>query len=98
MIRKNGSGVNTYKSILFWLFGLTLTINSFSQSSIQTRADLEKKRVEIQNEIEQIKQSLDQTNKSKKNALGQLALLQRRLHLRETAIANVNQQINYIKT
>lgn len=61
-----------------------------------TRSDLEKERETIQREIEDVKRSLDETKKNKKETLGQLALLQRRLRLRESAIRNINAQINYI--
>jgi septal ring factor EnvC (AmiA/AmiB activator) len=62
----------------------------------QTRSDLEKQRAEIQEEIAAVKRSLDQTKKNRKASLGQLALLQRRLRLREAAINNINRQINVI--
>ncbi|HEV2355651.1 MAG TPA: hypothetical protein VGR89_15495, partial [Puia sp.] len=60
---------------------------------VQTKAELEKERAEIQQQIEQVRQSLDETHRNKRAMLGQLALLQRRLRLRESAIRNINQQI-----
>src|SRR5713226_6331340 len=63
----------------------------------QTRSDLEKERAAIQKEIEDVKRSLDETHKNKRETLGQLALLQRRLKLRESAIQNINSQINIIQ-
>jgi murein hydrolase activator len=63
----------------------------------QTRADLEKERAAIQEEINQVKQNLDETHRNKRQMLGQLALLQRRLHLRESAIRNINTQIDMIQ-
>ncbi len=63
----------------------------------QSRADLEKERAAIQQEIEQVKQNLDETHRNKRQMLGQLALLQRRLHLRESAIRNINTQIDLIQ-
>jgi septal ring factor EnvC (AmiA/AmiB activator) len=62
-----------------------------------TRADLEKERAAIQQEIEDVRRTLDETHKNKKETLGQLALLQRRLRLRESAIRNINQQIDVIQ-
>ena len=44
-----------------------------------------------------MKRSLDETHKNKKETLGQLALLQRKLRLRESAIQNINSQINFIQ-
>jgi septal ring factor EnvC (AmiA/AmiB activator) len=63
----------------------------------QSRADLEKERAAIQQEINQVKQTLDETHRNKREMLGQLALLQRRLHLRESAIRNINTQIDMIQ-
>src|ERR1700761_6692063 len=67
------------------------------QTPAQSRADLERERAAIQKEIEDVRLSLDQTHKNKRETLGQLALLQRRLHLRESAIRNINSQIDMIQ-
>src|SRR5450755_3375726 len=68
-----------------------------AQSPAQSRSDLEKERASIQKEIEDVKHSLDITHKNRKQTLGQLALLQKRLRLRQAAIANINQQLNFIQ-
>ncbi|HEV2479944.1 MAG TPA: peptidoglycan DD-metalloendopeptidase family protein [Puia sp.] len=70
----------------------------FAQAPVQTRADLEKERAAIQKEIEDVKHSLDETHKNKRETLGQLALLQRRLRLRQSAIRNINDQLNVIQS
>lgn len=75
-------------------FLLTVT---FCCAQTQSRSDLEKERAAIQKEIEDVKRSLDETHKNKRETLGQLALLQRRLKLRESAIQNINAQINVIQ-
>ena len=64
----------------------------------QNKAELEKQREEIQNEINEVRQSLELTKKNKKTSLTQLALLQRKLRLRQAAINNVNNQIVFIQT
>ena len=69
-----------------------------AQSPSQNRSDLEKERASIQKEIEDVKRSLDITHRNRKQTLGQLALLQKRLRLRQAAIANINQQLNFIQT
>jgi len=72
---------------------------AIAQTALQTnRSELEKQREEIQREIQAVKESLDQTKKNRKESLGQLALLQRKLRLRESAIRNVNKQIDYIQS
>ena len=78
---------------------LILIVVAFSraQAPAQSRSDLEKERAAIQKEIEDVKRSLDETHKNKRQTLGQLALLQRRLKLRESAIRNINEQINVIQ-
>lgn len=63
----------------------------------KSRAELERERSEIQQEIDRVRRSLDETKKNKKETLGQLALLQRKLRLREQAIRNINDQINVIQ-
>jgi septal ring factor EnvC (AmiA/AmiB activator) len=72
-------------------------VGSLAQSPNQSRSDLEKERASIQKEIEDVKRSLDITHKNRKQTLGQLALLQKRLRLRQAAIANINQQLNFIQ-
>ena len=76
---------------------LILSSVAFSQQPTQSRSDLEKERAAIQKQIEDVKQSLDETKKNRKETLGQLALLQRKLRLRESAIQNINEQVNFIQ-
>jgi murein hydrolase activator len=86
------------KRLLAALFVLTIVFRSEAQPPpVQTKADLEKERAAIQKEIEDVRQSLDETHKNKRETLGQLALLQRRLRLRESAIRNINAQIDVIQ-
>jgi septal ring factor EnvC (AmiA/AmiB activator) len=70
---------------------------TMAQTPGQSRSELEKERASIQKEIEEVKNSLDITHKNRKQTLGQLALLQKRLRLREAAISNINQQLNFIQ-
>jgi len=72
--------------------------SALAHAPSQNRSDLEKERASIQKEIEDVKRSLDATHRSRKQTLGQLALLQRRLRLRQAAISNINQQLNMIQT
>ena len=81
------------------LFSLLFLLGSSGAliAQVQTRSDLEKQREDIQQEIAEVKRSLDMTKKNKKASLGQLALLQRKLRLREAAIGNINHQIDFIQ-
>src|ERR1700753_706266 len=74
-----------------------LAMRLMAQAPNQSRSGLEKERAAIQKEIEDVKRSLDETHKNKKETLGQLALLQRRLKLRESAIKNINTEIDMIQ-
>jgi len=85
------------KALLTGAFLLVMTVFSRAQAPTQSRSELEKERAAIQKEIEDVKRSLDETHKNKRETLGQLALLQRRLKLRESAIRNINDQINVIQ-
>ncbi|MEO6917002.1 MAG: peptidoglycan DD-metalloendopeptidase family protein, partial [Chitinophagaceae bacterium] len=80
----------------FFLFCSLILLTGFSAFS-QTRADLEKQRAAIQREIDEVKQSLDQTKKNKKETLGQLSLIQKKLYLRQSEISNINQQMLLIQ-
>src|ERR1700753_344660 len=76
---------------------LCCTSRILAQSPAQSRSDLEKERASIQKEIEDVNHHLDIPHKNRKQTLGQLALLQKRLRLREEAISNLNQQLNFIQ-
>ncbi len=63
----------------------------------QNSDDLRKQQAEIQKEINELKQSLGNTQKNKKASLGQLALVQKKIRLREQAINNISTQIDMIQ-
>src|ERR1700712_2574037 len=67
---------------------------TFGQAS---KSDLEKQRAAIQKEIDDVKASLNETKKNKKETLGQLSLIQKRLKLRQSEIDNINQQMGLIQ-
>ncbi len=82
------------QKIVFLIVVFMLTAGAVNA---QNRAELEKQRADIQRQIEDVKRSLDQTKRNRKESLGQLALLQKKLRLREAAINNINKQINSIQ-
>jgi murein hydrolase activator len=75
----------------FLLLSLVMTVTA------QSSDELKKKQSEIQREIDDLRRSLNDARKDKKAGLGQLAMVQRKLRLREQAIGNINQQINIIE-
>jgi septal ring factor EnvC (AmiA/AmiB activator) len=86
------------KRILAVSLLFTIVIRSEAQPPpTQSKGDLEKERAAIQKEIDDVRQSLDETHRNRRQTLGQLALLQRRLRLREAAIRNINTQIDVIQ-
>jgi len=59
--------------------------------------ELKRKQAEIQHEIDDLRTTLKATKKNTKAGLLQLAMVQKKLRLREQAIGNINQQINIIE-
>lgn len=84
------------KKILILAIMIVTAAGSFAQN--QSSADLKKKQAEIQKEIDALRQQLDETKKYKRQSLGQLNLVQKKLRLREAQIRNINDQINLIQT
>jgi murein hydrolase activator len=89
--------MNMRKPVFLFVLMLCFSVVSLAQTPAQTRSDLEKERASIQQQIEEVKHSLDITKKNRRETLGQLALLQRRLRLRQEAIANINRQLDFIQ-
>lgn len=85
------------RRVFFYLFLISICTAPLLVSA-QSRSELERQRAEIQKEIEDVRRSLNQTKKNRKESLGQLALLQKKLKLREDAINNISRQINTIQT
>jgi septal ring factor EnvC (AmiA/AmiB activator) len=89
--------MNMRKPVFLFVLMLCFSVVSLAQTPAQNRSDLEKERASIQQQIEEVKHSLDITKKNRRETLGQLALLQRRLRLRQEAIANINRQLDFIQ-
>jgi murein hydrolase activator len=81
------------KAILTSILAVFFMLPLFAQSS----DELKKKQAEIQREIEDLRRTLNDTKKNKKAGLGQLAMVQKKLRLRQSAINNINQQIGMIQ-
>ncbi|MBO9634717.1 MAG: peptidoglycan DD-metalloendopeptidase family protein [Chitinophagaceae bacterium] len=71
---------------------------AFGAKAQQSSDELKKKQAEIQREIDDLRSTLNDTKKNKKASLGQLALVQKKLRLREQAIGNINDQIDAIQS
>ncbi len=77
--------------ISFCLFCIT----AMSQQQ-QNREELEKRRKDIQQEIEQLRKAQSDISKNKKASLKDLALVQGKIRKRNAVIANINDQVNMI--
>jgi septal ring factor EnvC (AmiA/AmiB activator) len=82
------------KTLLTSFAAILFSLGVFAQ---QGSDELRKKQSEIQKEIDELRQTLDATKKNKKAGLGQLAMIQKKLRLREQAIDNINEQISVIQ-
>lgn len=60
------------------------------------RAELERKKRETQKEIDILTNQYNEIKKNKKASLGQLAVIQRKLQLRNKIIGDINKQVNVI--
>ena len=78
----------------FFLLALLNAGNSFAQK--QTKKDLEKKKQQLQKEIENTNQLLAETKKNKKLSLNQLVMLNKKISAREELIATINNEIGVI--
>jgi len=62
----------------------------------QTKAELEKKKNETLKEIESLNKQYENIKKTKKESLGQLALIQQKINLRNQVIGDINKQVAFI--
>ncbi len=79
-----------------WLFLLFCCTGFAALAQQPGKAELERQRAAIQQEIDDVKRSLDITKKNKKASLAQLNAVQKRLLLRQREINVINQQMNLI--
>lgn len=82
------------KSLLL-LFTVFISIHSFSQQP-QSKEDLQKQQQQLQQEIKNLNSSLNSIKKNKKESLGQLALVQRKIRAREQLISTINKDLRRI--
>lgn len=78
--------------LFFLLFGFSVV----AQQSSPTRTDLEKRRQNILEAIQQTQEQLEITKKDKSATLSQLRALQSKLRERQKLIGNINQEISEI--
>lgn len=86
------------KMMLTCFLTVTVSVTLLAQQQPGVSSDeLRKKQADIQREIDELRNTLKDTKKNTKAGLLQLSMVQKKLRLREQAIGNINQQINYIE-
>ena len=86
---------NSTLSFIFLLCFVLLNAGSaFAQK--QTKKDLEKKKQQLQKEIENTNQLLAETKKHKKLSLNQLVILNKKISAREELITTINNEIGVL--
>lgn len=80
------------------IFFLIITLFLFSPAFSQNpeKAELEKKKRQTLQEIEQLSRQYDEIKKNKKESLSHLALIQNKIRLRNQVIQNINKQVRVI--
>jgi septal ring factor EnvC (AmiA/AmiB activator) len=71
-----------------------MTLSLFAQQN--EKAELEKRKRQTLQEIELLNRQYNEIKKGKKVSLGQLAVIQKKIELRNNVIANINSQISVI--
>lgn len=85
------------KMMLTGFLAMSVSVALFAQQQPGSSDELKKKQAEIQREIDELRSTLKVTKKNTKAGLLQLAMVQKKLRLRQQAIGNISQQINYIE-
>lgn len=75
---------------------LLLAVTAMAQTPMSSE-QLRRKQAEIQQEIDELKNTLNSSRKNTKAGLAELEMVKRKLRLREEAIENTSQQINLIE-
>jgi septal ring factor EnvC (AmiA/AmiB activator) len=85
---------NSGMRIFCFILALIISLNASAQN--QEKAELEKKKRQTLQEIEQLNRQFDEIKKNRKQSLSQLALIQNKIRLRNQVIENINRQVNVI--
>ena len=77
--------------LLLFIFSITHSVAQVQPAGMPTRAELEKRKQQLMDEIESYKRELANTNKDKNATLAQLRILQEKLNSRKKLIGNIKQ-------
>ncbi|TDO26947.1 murein hydrolase activator EnvC family protein [Sediminibacterium goheungense] len=79
-----------FKFLFCFLVSCTLVFTAYAQ---QSREELQKQEQDLKKELAELNQLLSQTQKNKKLSLSQLALIKRKVAMREQLVNSINRQI-----
>jgi len=79
------------KKIVIYFFAFAFC---FAAKAQETKEDIQKKQQQLLQEISVLNKTLDQIKKNKKQSLGQLALVQRKIQARQELINNINKDLH----
>lgn len=83
------------KKFLFALLILSMSATSIAQTA-QDKAKMERERQAIQQELKEIQSVYNQVKGQKKETIGQVSLLQRKMNLQDRYIGNINKEIRLL--
>ena len=83
------------KLFLFFIL-LSFAVKHTDAQPSQSREELQKQQKQLQKEIDDLNSTLESIRKNKKQSLSQLAIVQRKVAVRERLINNINQDIHRI--
>lgn len=81
------------KKILLWFIAVAISYGSFAQ---QTKEEIQKRQQELQKELADLNSSLEAVKKNKKQSLGQLSIIQRKIRAREELVRTLNKQLHQL--
>jgi len=92
----------TLQRFVFLVLFIMTVVSASAQQ--QSREELQKKEQELKKELSDLNRQLSETQKNKKLSLNELALIKRKVAMREELVKGINNQINdldntiYLKT
>jgi septal ring factor EnvC (AmiA/AmiB activator) len=78
------------KKLFFFLFAIGIMIAGHAQD---TKEDIQKRQQELQKELDDLNNTLSQIKKNKKQSISQLAVVQKKIRLREEMVNNLNRDL-----
>lgn len=82
------------KKLLFIFLAVCMLAKGYAQNGQQdTKEDIQKRQQELQKELDDLNSTLSQIKKNKKQSISQLAVVQKKIRLREEMVNNLNRDL-----